>query len=59
MAGTLEFVHIEQISALYKFHCTRKNNVPETGSFHPRMRRETLFFLVFRIPDNGQSPQTQ
>jgi hypothetical protein len=22
LSGTIEFVHIEQISALYKFHCT-------------------------------------
>jgi hypothetical protein len=23
LAGTIEFVHIEQISALYKFHCIK------------------------------------
>jgi hypothetical protein len=40
---------------------TRKNNVSEkeSSSFSILPLLETLFFLVFRIPDDGQSPETQ
>jgi hypothetical protein len=54
---------------MVKFQILRKQSISETGSFSDLRRSlkktetdpfsETLCFLAFRIPDDGQKPETQ